>query len=104
MKHTSPRRFALRFLILASLHFAVVWLVGLYLFSRYGFSHPPVRDLYETMLGAGVICLGLPDTVFGWLSNSALYGVGGAAILHLCRHSTDTEEHDSASIPNDRNA
>jgi len=88
MKHRLSNSFALRSIVLASLHFAVVWLIGLYLISRYGFSHPPIQDVYEATLGAGVIYLGLPDTVGGWLFNSALYGIAGAAILNISHQPT----------------
>jgi hypothetical protein len=90
MSHLQPssRRFALHGIVLMALHFALILLVGFFLFSRYGFTHPPIRNLYEGALGAGVIWLGLPDTVFGWLLNSALYGVAGAALLSLRHRST----------------
>jgi hypothetical protein len=83
MNPQSARSFVLCSLILGAVHFAVAWLFGFYLFSQFGFSHSPARKLYEAALGTGVVYLGLPDTVLGWLCNSLLYGIFAVALVSL---------------------
>ena len=91
MNKTAPRALVLRSIILALLHFVMVWLVGLWLFLRDGFFHSQVPSIYETALCAGIVVLGFPDTGIGWLANSVFYGVGAAGILHLGSGNADGE-------------
>ncbi|HWB06938.1 MAG TPA: hypothetical protein VG796_28195 [Verrucomicrobiales bacterium] len=85
MNSVSLKKTASLSAFLTSLHFAVTWLVGYYLFSRDGLSRTPARSVYEAVLGVGVTYLGFPDTVPGWVLNSVMYGIAGAVMFHVCK-------------------
>ena len=70
--------------IFTVIHFAVMSVIGYFLFEHYGFSKTPLVKFYEAWLGAGVVLFGLPDTVSGWLINSVIYGIVGAILFRAC--------------------
>jgi hypothetical protein len=92
----SSRAFWVSAICFALGHFAAVWIIGWVLFESYGFRTVPNRAFYEASLGAGVKFLGLPDTVFGWLINSLLYGIAAAAWYCCWRRASDLARSMSA--------
>ena len=83
MKPQSARNFVLCSLILGAVHFAVALLFGYLVLFYSGFSHTPARKLYEAAFGAGIVYLGLPDNLLGFICNSVFYGIASMGIVHF---------------------
>ncbi|HEY1172666.1 MAG TPA: hypothetical protein VGH19_14955 [Verrucomicrobiae bacterium] len=72
------------FSILAISHFLIGAVCGCFLFlSQEGFTKSDATRIFETIWGAGVVILGLPDTVLGWLLNSCLYAFALSLLFHM---------------------
>ena len=91
MKPQFAKSFVLRSLILGGVHFSVALLFGYLVFFHSGFSHTPARKLYEAAFGAGIVYLGLPDNVLGFICNSVFYGIASVGIVHLGQRFFDKE-------------
>ncbi len=64
----------LNFLIFALGHFLICAICSFFFFvNQDGLTKTELGRFFETAVGVGVILLGLPDTILGWLLNSCLY-------------------------------
>ena len=77
------KRTVIAFFGFALTHFAVSYGGAVLLLHSVGLSRPDIVAVFESILVAGVTFGGLPDTTFGWLLNSLLYGVVFAAAFLL---------------------